>query len=511
MNESKNPPAGWSVSEFQAICADVGSWTWGTVQGAFNEKASVTQIIVDAVIGMIPLLGDVTAVRDLIAVLIGMSDDEEKRHSTWQWVLLVVLLFALFPVFGGVVKGVGRLAIKTVQEAAHLAGTARVAHLANGAKEIIEFLNRIGVKDSEKWFLTLRVTEHVAPLIAKLNGLLMVLDTIFSKTAAKLTGVAPGLVARINALRLGLSKVRELAGDKIPKAVKELDQQLRELQSYVRSGGETTSRLALHEVATGQRVTTRAEERRLIEDGVLPARNSRGGFDQNPSLPRDKGKIEKLYTSLAGYPDMLHMVDPGTGAYSNVAAYAGRMVNRQLKNDEVIYRFFGPKRTTRGFPVGETSASGAWWGLGAAPKSAEEWRELAAVLDSYNGDGFFVSAKVIGNKGPKAVVGTVSEQFGSNIPGQYLPGGKTQAFFFLERNFSEILKQAGHDFINGGTLSRIFDPTTGMEFIFHKTGWTDANGVWGYFEGLSSATIQTARVGSREAASKRNEEVVIHP
>src|SRR6185312_8619282 len=121
MSDNQNPPAGWTWSHFKAVCADVSSWTWGTVQGAFNEKASISQIIVDAVIGMIPLVGDATAVRDLIAVVIGLVDDEEKRDSTWQWVLLVVLLFALIPVIGGVVKGVGRIIVKVAEEAAHLA------------------------------------------------------------------------------------------------------------------------------------------------------------------------------------------------------------------------------------------------------------------------------------------------------------------------------------------------------------------------------------------------------
>jgi hypothetical protein len=92
-----SPPGGVSWSWFKATCYDAGSWLWGTVQGAFNEKSSLSQIIVDAVIGMIPLVGDVTAVRDLIAVSIGLVDDPKKRDDTWQWVLLVVLLFALIP------------------------------------------------------------------------------------------------------------------------------------------------------------------------------------------------------------------------------------------------------------------------------------------------------------------------------------------------------------------------------------------------------------------------------
>lgn len=511
MSDMQNPPADWTVSYFKAVCADVGSWTWGTVQGAFNEKASITQIIVDAVIGMIPLVGDATAVRDLIAVVFGLADDEEKRNSTWHWVLLVVLLFALIPVFGGVVKGVGRIIVKVAEEAAHMAAAARMAHMVEGAKEIIEFLNRIGVKNAEKWLLALRISDHMAPLVEKFTHLMETLDGILLKTRTKIAGISPSLANRIQNLRGGLVKVRDKGKEMIPIAVKEFDQKLREIQAYIRSGGETTSRLALHEVATGQKVATRAEERRLIEDGVLPARNSRGGFSQNPDSPSKLDKIAKYYKPEAGYPDLLSRLDRRTNTYTGVAAFAGKMVNRELKDGEQVFRFFGPARTTHGIPVDEAWTGGAWWGIGPPPKTAKEWREMAAVLDSFNGDGFYVSARVVGNKGPKAVVGTVSEQFGTTIPGQYLPGGATQAFFILEDGFKDILSKAGHDFSNGAKQSKILDPLTGLEFTFYKTGWTDANGIWGYLRAPGLTTTQTARVGSREQATKQNEQVVIHP
>jgi len=511
MSNTQNPPAGWTLSHFKAVCADVGSWTWGTVQGAFNEKASITQIIVDAVIGMIPLVGDATAVRDLIAVVIGLADDEEKRKSTWQWVLLVVLLFALIPVIGGVVKGVGRIIVKVAQEAAHLAGAAKAAHLLAGAKEVIEFLNRIGVKNAEKWLLSLHVNDHLAALTEKFTHLMVTLDKILEKARTKVASLVPSLAKRIDSLRTDFAKVREKGKEMIPLAVKELDQKLREIQTYIRSGGETTSRLALHEVATGERVVTRADERRLVEEGVLPVRNSRGGFSQNPASPAKLAKISKYYKHEPGYPDLMYAVDKETQQYNSVAAFSGKMVNRQLKDGEQIFRFFGPPRATHGVPVEEAWAGGAWWGVGAPPKTAKEWREMAAVLDSFNGDGFFVTSKIVGSKGPKAVVGTVSEQFGSKIPGQYLPGGATQAFFFLDKDIKELLNKVGHDFINGTRPAKLVDPATGLEFTFHKTAWTDANGIWGYVQGPGATAVQTARVGSREQATKKNKEVVIHP
>jgi len=53
----------WTVEDFKSTSLEVGQWCWGTLQGAFNEKQTISQVIVDAVIGMVPLLGDATAVR----------------------------------------------------------------------------------------------------------------------------------------------------------------------------------------------------------------------------------------------------------------------------------------------------------------------------------------------------------------------------------------------------------------------------------------------------------------
>ena len=94
-----------SPTEVKRWALDVNDWIWGTVQGAFNEKQTASQIIVDAVVGMIPLVGDATAARDLIAVGSRLASQPEKREEVFEWVLMVILIFALIPVVGGVIKG----------------------------------------------------------------------------------------------------------------------------------------------------------------------------------------------------------------------------------------------------------------------------------------------------------------------------------------------------------------------------------------------------------------------
>src|SRR5690606_36896733 len=118
-------------------------------------------------------------------------------------------------------------------------------------------------------------------------------------------GMLPNMLAqRIEALRIGTGQLKTKGEQMIPRAITELDQSLKEIQSYIRSGGETTSRLNLHRVATGQRTSTRAEEARLIEDGVLPVRSARRGWKQNPSDVLKPKEISRFYRHESGFPDL---------------------------------------------------------------------------------------------------------------------------------------------------------------------------------------------------------------
>ncbi|QBH03052.1 hypothetical protein [Xanthomonas oryzae] len=466
--------------------------------------------LVDAVIGMIPLVGDVTAARDIIAVVVRLIDDPEARERVWEWVLLVVLVLALVPVIGGVIKGVGRILCKVFKAAAELHGAARAAHLLQGAKDIIAFLNRIGTRNAEAWLLRLKFADYQAQILERFAALTNTLASVLRKANARLGALMPEMLAqRIDGLIGGLGTLRTTAEQMIPKAIKELDQNLRELQAYVRSGGETTSRVALHRVATGERVITRADEARLVEDGVLPVRSSRGGFKQNPALVKRPEEWEHLYKHEDGYPNLADRQNKGV--YQAVQAYSGKMINRQLHDGENVFRAFGEEGVTHSVAVGSTSPGGIWWGVGEAPKSAQEWRPPTAVLDEFNRNGFIVTGKVSGKNGPKAVVGTVAEQAGVKLPGQYLPGGATQAFFFLDKPVAEQLTALGKRAIAENKPFTWIDPASGMIFEVKPTGWKDVNGIIGYFHPPGLTSVTTARLAEREQATKEHRQVVVSP
>jgi hypothetical protein len=74
--------------EEKGLVMSVASWLWGTVKGGFNEQQSIAQIIVDAAISLIPVVGDATAIRDLVAVSCGspsIPKNERRRASGSSW------------------------------------------------------------------------------------------------------------------------------------------------------------------------------------------------------------------------------------------------------------------------------------------------------------------------------------------------------------------------------------------------------------------------------------------
>ncbi|WP_244129808.1 hypothetical protein [Burkholderia gladioli] len=90
-----------SSSWISQAASEVGDYLWrgatavgdtvaGAVAGEFSQKRNTGAIIVDAVVSMFPVAGEVTAARDAIAITIRMCDDPKNREDKWEWVALVL-------------------------------------------------------------------------------------------------------------------------------------------------------------------------------------------------------------------------------------------------------------------------------------------------------------------------------------------------------------------------------------------------------------------------------------
>jgi hypothetical protein len=503
-----------SLKEFKLYAVETGQWLWGTVQGAFNEKMSLSQIITDAVIGMIPLVGDVTAARDIIAISSGLATEQKKRDDTMQWVLLVIFIFALIPVFGGVIKGVGRIAVrlgddvvKAVGQAAHHSD--EIAKLAN---EIIAFLNRMGHKNAEAWFKALNVLSYQAQILGKFRHLCDTLVLSINRYVLRFQSVLPqSLIARCEQLVAGFKQIKALGESKMPLALKELHGKLERLQKMIHSGGVPPVNKTKTIVAqTGQKTVTYVEEARLLERGAAKRVAKGGKHPQNLASadPKHKHAIDKIYKYEDGFPNLTRAVvtDTETGVkYFSAIAAANGPIKNELLSGETLFRSFGPKGKTHGVDVAKSTPIGMWWGRGAPPKSAEAWRGPFAVLDEFNRNGWLSVIHIPPGTKLPACTSTVSEQYGKKIAGQFLEGGGKQAA--IDKLFDAKVQAVADRLaaIGGGkaTLQVSLDGVLkDIAIEVKQSGWSNTNGKFGYFDTIIPGASMTERLGITEIQSK---------
>jgi hypothetical protein len=492
-------------SEFKQIATEVGGWLWGTVQGAWNEKQTVSQIIVDAVIGMIPLVGQATAARDLLAVGIGLAESPDKRESVWQWVLFVILLLALIPVFGGVLKGVGRLAVRAAKEAADNA-----PKLAALADDMVALLNRLGHRDALTWLKNLDFVQYQGQLIERCRAFCDTVILAINRYALKFGKLLPdSFVARMESVSKGFEQVKLAADKMIPQAVKELNESLKKVQAHLVAGGvPPPGRALVYEAQTGRRVVTYADEARLIESGAAKAVVHAGKFAQN--LAGDAESIRKVYQYEPGFPNLLarkttRTVDKQTVEfYQPIAAASGKIKNADLgEQGAVLFRAFGDAGSTHGVKVDATKPASFWWGMGEVPKTATEWRQKYAVLDEFNRNGMVAVIRIPpgGKVKVPSCTSTVSEQFGDKIAGQYLEGGGKQAAvdFSLAPDLADVgAKLEKLAKMGGGKLTL----KNGVQLEVRHSGWSGINGKIGYGSEVIPGAGVVERLGVTELQSK---------
>lgn len=496
----------WAVEDFKSTSLEVGQWCWGTLQGAFNEKQTISQVIVDAVIGMVPLLGDATAVRDLLAVAIGMSNDPAKRRDVMQWVLLVILLFALIPVLGGVIKGVGRLALRVTGDAAKdekLLG------------ETVRFLNRMGHGDAAKWLKTLDLSPYQPVVLSKCKDFCARVQQVIRRSLDARVGQAlpEAWRMKLERVRQGFFAIQDLADSMIPQAFKELNAKLRTLQNIVYRG-------EIHEIATGGMPKIKREAEAYLQERKLAREIKRGRYcstdcvaDGEALEARVRAKYQRKIEQ--GWPDILRETGktPLFGEqkiFLKLASFHGEVnaVGAEQLAGKTLYRAFG-NPSTLAPRKGGSKAGGrqpAFWGIGEPPRNAEEWRKLAAVLDEWNGNGFIAVLRFphdLAKRLPdtKGWSGRIAEQYGENVPTQYLEGGGEQLIIDLGQ-LADKITDVGEKLKRGEPVSPI--EWHGIRVEFRATNWEMVEGQHGYSRFVDDFTqaARTRRLATDEIQTK---------
>lgn len=443
-----------SETEIKRWSLDVSDWLWGTVQGAFNEKQTTSQIIVDAVIGMIPLVGDATAARDLIAVGSRLASRPEKREEVMEWVLLIIFIFALIPVVGGIIKGVGRLLLKMGKEA---------AENEKLLQEIIGFLNRVDHGNSLKFFRELDIVKYQPQLIKQFEAFTDKLVAALNAIKTRLDWfISKDMKRRIDIWIDQFKELKRLGGKMIPKAAKDLNERLKAMQQVVYKG-------EWHSASAGAKNVAYEHEARLVEGGPKP-KPKKVGWKKNTLAD---------YHHVEGWPDLRKRTTKDEfGNQSSVAieAFSGKITAETLKGPRTIYRVLKPK----GLEDGDNALASPWWSE-TLPSNAKVFREGLSILNKFNKNSFYIKYEIPAGKELKVWKGKASEQFDAEV-GQYLPGGEYQIFIDLQ---PDVVKQVN---------------VLPLEF----THWPDADVRYGFDEVADMAQdVRIEKLGKYEIETKQ--------
>ena len=259
--------------------SDATQWVGGALAGEFNTQATVGQIVVDAVISMFPIAGEVTAARDATAITLRMSESEEAANDTWHWVSLVLCLLAVVPVLGGVLKGVGRLVVRAASKS---------EDLVKLGQEILAFLRKMGYGDAYAWLKALDFAKYQDEVMSAFYKLLRYLETTSDFVLRKMSAVIPPAIqTRLRQLPIQTAKLRELSSRKLPQAFKDLNALLNRVREKLVDGSYIA---AIN--------TTGKEARVMVTEGRMVVQKAITGPVAHPPAALSQ------YKHIEGWPDL---------------------------------------------------------------------------------------------------------------------------------------------------------------------------------------------------------------
>ncbi len=118
------------------------SFVWGAIIGDFNKDPTLSQTIISSLISLIPVADQVSDIRDLVANVLILTDDNERENSE-NWFNLALTAIGVIPTIGSVLKSL----VKIIRH--------EEVKDINALEKIMEtcesYLRRIGAGDKIPW------------------------------------------------------------------------------------------------------------------------------------------------------------------------------------------------------------------------------------------------------------------------------------------------------------------------------------------------------------------------
>jgi hypothetical protein len=453
----------------EARLEEARKWVVDVLKGEFNEDPRLSEILADVVVSCVPVVGEITAGRDICAFLLHWRHDPEKMKEVLQWVGFVGCCLGLIPVAGGVLKGVARL----------ISGLGRKAKAsAEIGREVVAVLNRIGRGNAEKWLKDLKFItykQEVQTLTEELlDRLIKGLDKI------KKLPIFP-MDVRLSADRFSifLGAIRKDLGENFERALKQLDEELDKVKEVIHETGETTSKQTEHIYTPDRQGQVSYTDERVVTTHKPP--EPKPPVQGHPKLDKD------VYNPWrAKNAEVLKRDFPTLNLEKDLPSFSELPKITAMTEGQSMWRVCGPSQANAMLKKAakDAAAGGRWLGLGKMPANAEEWRKVYAVLDEFNADGEMIKFTMMKGKLP-IITGETAEQTAKGVNGieQHLAGGGLQGL--IDRKTGKFIDKAIKVSGESKGVIRLPDGTL-LRFEKKATGWKDANGIHGWNQPMSS-------------------------
>ena len=423
-----------SSSSISQAASEVGDYLWrgatavgdtvvGAVAGEFSQKRNTGAIVIDAVVSMFPVAGEVTAARDAIAITIRMCDDPKDREDKWEWVALVLCLLAVVPVAGGLLKGVGKLLMRAVEKS---------EDLAKLCKEILAVIRKAGLGDAVQWLRKLDFAQYQGVVVKAFGTMLDRIGNALNFILNKLGSAIPKQVeGYIRKLLPTLEELRKVGDTRIAQGIKDLMRLLEEVRGHLVEG-------TWSEVYVGAGTTrTMTEEARLAH------------LAEDTKSLGHKAATEANYEPKDGWPDLRNFpVEQAIGTFSVKAPIAA--VTRAP--GQTMIRVVDSRYLDKPWTI-----PGKFW-ADVLPPNGTVWRTQSAIKHAWSMNGSYATMQVPTREAMEALgivvpanwdgmrlwEGKIAEQLDDAAPGatmRLLVGGDLQFFVDFEHPFNAPVRE----------------------------------------------------------------------